>query len=73
MTIIHLRSTRGGTGTADRPMAGPFGPPVEVLFREAKRRERRRRAVALGVLLALGGLAFGLVATAGGPPPARPG
>ena len=54
-------------------MAEPSGPPVEVLFREAKRRERRRRAVALGVLLALAGLAFGLVAAAGGSPPPRPG
>ena len=54
-------------------MAGPSGSPVEVLFREAKRRERRRRAVALGVLLALGGLASGLVAAAGGSPPSRPG
>ncbi len=54
-------------------MAGPSGPAVEVLFREAKRRERRRRAVALGVLLALGGLASGLVFAAGGPPPPRPG
>jgi hypothetical protein len=53
-------------------MAEPVGSPVEVLFREARRRERRRRAVALGVLLALGGLASGLVLAAGGPPP-RPG
>jgi hypothetical protein len=44
-----------------------------VLFREARRRERRRRAVALGVLLTLGGLAFGLVFAAGGSPPPRPG
>ena len=73
MPIIHLRKTRAETSTADRPMAEPSGSPVEVLFREAKRRERRRRAVALGVLLALGGLASGLVAAAGGPPPARPG
>jgi hypothetical protein len=73
MTIIHLRKTRGETGTADRPMAGPSGPPVEVLFPEAKRRERRRRAVALGVLLALGGVAFGLVSAVGGSPPPRPG
>jgi hypothetical protein len=54
-------------------MAEPSGSPVEVLFREAKRRERRRRAVALGVLLALAGLAFGLVYAVGGPPPRRPG
>ena len=54
-------------------MAEPPGSPAEVLFREAKRRERRRRAAALGVLLALGGLAFGLLAAAGGSPPARPG
>ena len=54
-------------------MAEPSGSPVEVLFAEAKRRERRRRAIALGVLLALGGLAFGLIAAAGGPPPRRPG
>ena len=73
MTIIHLRRTRGGTSTPDRPVAEPSGSPAEVLFREAKRRERRRRAVALGVLLALGGLAFGLLAAAGGPPPPRPG
>ena len=73
MPIIHLRKTRAETSTADQPMAEPSGSPVEVLFREAKRRERRRRAVALGVLLALGGLASGLVAAAGGPPPARPG
>jgi hypothetical protein len=54
-------------------MAEPSSPPAEVLFREAKRRERRRRAVALGVLLAVGGLALGLVAAVGGPPPRRPG
>jgi hypothetical protein len=83
MPIIHLRGTRRGTDTADRPMAGADRPmagadrpmagapgtPVEVLFREAKRRERRRRAAALGVLLALGGLAYGLLAAAGGSPP----
>jgi hypothetical protein len=73
MPIIHPRRTRAGTSTADRPMAEPYGPAVEVLFREARRRERRRRTVALGVLLALGGLAFGLLAAAGGPPPPRPG
>jgi hypothetical protein len=73
MTIIRLRRTRAGTGIADRPVAEPSGPPSEVLFREAKRRERRRRAVALSVLLALAGLAFGLLAAAGGPPPPRPG
>jgi hypothetical protein len=73
MSLIHLRSTRGGTSTADRPMAGPPGSPVEVLFREAKRRERRRRAVVLGVLLALAGLASGLVFAVGGSPPGRPG
>ncbi len=54
-------------------MAGPPGSPVEVLFREAKRRERRRRAVVLGVLLALAGLASGLVFAVGGSPPSRPG
>jgi hypothetical protein len=73
MTIIHLRRTRGGTSTADRPTAEPSGSPTEVLFRAAKRRERRRRAAAFGVLLALGGLALGLVAAAGGPPPPRSG
>jgi hypothetical protein len=73
MTIIHLRRTRGGTSTADRPMTEPSGPAVEVLFREARRRERQRRAVALGVLLALGGLAFGLAAAVGGSPPRRTG
>ena len=73
MTIIHLRRTRAGTSTADRPMAEPSGPPAEVLFPEAKRRGRRRRAVALGVLLALGGLAFGLVSAVGGSPPPRSG
>ena len=73
MTIIHPRGTHGGTSTAGRPMAEPSGSPAEVLFREAKRRERRRRAVALGVFLALGGLASGLVAAFGGPPPPRSG
>jgi hypothetical protein len=73
MSIIHLRGTRGGTSAADRPTAEPSGPPAEVLFREAKRRERRRRALALGVLLALGGLASGLVFAVGGAPPGRPG
>ena len=73
MPIIHPRGIRAGPGTADRPVAEPSGPAVEVLFREARRRERRRRAVALGVLLALGGLAFGLLAAVGGPPPPRPG
>ena len=73
MPIIHLRSTRAGISTADQPTAEPSGPPAQVLFREAKRRERRRRAAVLGVLLALGGLAFGLLAAAGGSPPPRPG
>jgi hypothetical protein len=73
MKIIHLPGTGGGTSTADRLVAEPSGSPVEVLFREAKRRERRRRAVAAGVLLALGGLAFGLVYAAGGSPPRQPG
>jgi hypothetical protein len=61
MSIIHFRRTRDGTSS------------VEVLFREARRRARRRRAVALGVLLALGGLVVGLVFAAGGSPPRRPG
>lgn len=73
MRIIHLPGTGGGTSTADRPVAGPSGSPAEVLFREARRRGRRRRAAALGVLLALGGLAAGLVFAAGGQPPHRPG
>jgi hypothetical protein len=73
MPIMHLRRTPAGTSTADRPMAEPSDCPAEVLFREARRRERRRRAVALGVILALGGLAFGLVAAVGGSPPRRPG
>ena len=73
MRIIRLPGTGGATSTADRPAAGPSGPAVEVLFREARRRERRRRVVALGVLLALGGLAAGLVFAVGGPPPRPPG
>jgi hypothetical protein len=73
MRIIHLPGAGGGTSTADRPAAEPSGSPAEVLFREARRRARRRRAVALGVLLALGGLASGLVFAAGGPPPRGPG
>jgi len=72
MRTIHLPGT-GGTSAADRPMAGPSGSAVEVLFREARRRERRRHAVALGVLLALGGLASGLVFAVGGAPPGRSG
>jgi hypothetical protein len=73
MRIIHLPGTDGGTSTADSPTAEPSGAPAEVLFREARRRERRRRAAVLGVLLAVGGLAFGLVFAAGGSPPSRPG
>jgi len=69
MRVIHLPGTGGGTGTA----AGPSGSAVEVLFREARRRARRRRAVALGVLLAVGGLASGLVFAVGGSPPGRSG
>jgi hypothetical protein len=73
MRIIHLPGTGGGTSTVDRPMAEPSGSPAEVLFREARRRERRRRAAVLGVVLALGGLATGLVFAADGSPPGRPG
>jgi hypothetical protein len=73
MRTIHLPGTGGGTSTADRPAAEPSGSPAEVLFREARRRERRRRAVTLGVLLALGGLASGLVFAFGGSPPRGPG
>ena len=54
-------------------MAELSGRPVEVLFPEAKRRGRRRRAAAFGVLLALGGLGFGLVSAVGGSPPPRSG
>jgi hypothetical protein len=54
-------------------MAEPSGSPVEVLFPAARRRQRRRRAVALGVLLALSGLTFGLVFAVGGSPPGRSG
>jgi hypothetical protein len=74
MSIIHPPDADGGTSATGRPAAEPSGSPAEVLFREARRRERRRRAtVALGVLLGLGGLAFGLVFEVGGPPPHRPG
>jgi len=75
MSIIHLRRTRDGTGpgTAGRPVAEPPGPSEQVLFREAKRRERRRRATALGLLLALAGLVSGLVFASGGSPPPRSG
>ena len=73
MRNIHLPGSGSGTSTADRPTAEPSGSPAQVLFREARRRERRRRAVALGVLLALGGLASGLVFAVGGSPPRRPG
>jgi len=73
MSILHHRRTRDGTSPADRPMAEPSGPPEQVLFREAKRRARRRRAIALGVLLALAGLAFGLLSAVGGSPPRPPG
>jgi hypothetical protein len=52
-------------------MAEPSGSPEQVLFREAKRRERRRRAAVLGVLLALAGLVSGLVFAAGGSSPPR--
>jgi len=70
---IHLTGTGGGTSTAAPPVAEPSGSPAEVLFREARRRERRRRAGVCGVLLALGGLVLGLVFAVGGAPPHRPG
>jgi hypothetical protein len=54
-------------------MAEPAGSPAEVLFPAARRRARRRRAAALGVFLALGGLAFGLAFAVSGSPPHRPG
>jgi hypothetical protein len=49
------------------PGASP--PAIEVLFPEAKHLERRRRAIALAILLALGGLVTGLVAAFGTSPP----
>jgi hypothetical protein len=72
MPIIQLRRTHDGT-SAERPMAGPSGSAAEVAFPQKRRRARRRRAGALVVLLALAGLAFGLVLAAGGSPPHRPG
>jgi hypothetical protein len=72
MRVIHSPRTSDGKGTEDRPVAEPSGSPVEVLFPEARRRERRRRATAAGVILALGGLAVGLVFAVGGSPPRRP-
>jgi hypothetical protein len=73
MRIIHFPGSASGTSAADRPTAEPAHSPAEVLFRQAKRRERRRRAVALGALLALGGLTLGLVFAIGGSPPRQPG
>ncbi len=73
MSIIHLWRTRDGTPAADPPKAEPSGSAEQVLFREAKRRERRRRAIALGVILALAGLVSGLVFAAGGSSPPRSG
>jgi len=73
MSIMHLLRTHDGTGTADPPAAEPSGSGEQVLFREAKRRERRRRAAALGLILALAGLVSGLVFAAGGSPPPRSG
>lgn len=69
---IHPTGTGSGTGTANQPVAEPSGPPAEVLFREARRRERRRRATVLGVLVALAGVVLGLTLSAGGAPPHRP-
>jgi hypothetical protein len=73
MKTIHRPGARSGLSAADRPVAEPPGSPAEVLFREARRRQRRRRAAGLGVLLALGGLASGLLFAFGGSPPDRPG
>ncbi len=72
MKLIHLPGD-GETSSTDRPRAEPSGSPAEVLFREARRRERRRRAATASVLIALGGLALGLVFAFGGSPPRRPG
>jgi hypothetical protein len=49
-------------------MVGSPRSPVEVLFREARRRARRRRAIGLGLLLVVSGLVSGLVFALGGPP-----
>jgi hypothetical protein len=43
--------------------------PTEVLFPEAKQRERRRRLIVLATLVAIGGLIAGLIAAFGGSPP----
>jgi hypothetical protein len=53
-------------------VAAPSNEPTEVLFREAKRRERKRRLSVLAALLAAAGLGVGLVVTSGGAPPSRP-
>jgi hypothetical protein len=73
MGVNHPSGTVAGMVDADRPMAAPPSCAVEVLFREARRRARRRRAVGFAMVLALGGLALGLVFALGGPPPRRPG
>ena len=58
------------TVTTPRPISTLDGD-TEALFKEARRR-RRRRWVSLGCLLAVSGLVAVLFATSGGSPPKRP-
>jgi hypothetical protein len=76
MRVIHTPKVDGPAATSvgqrDGPVAVPTNEPTEVLFPEAKRRERKRRLIVLATLLAAAGLAFGLVIAFRGAPPSRP-
>ena len=69
MTVIHTpKADAVGAASAE------LNPDVEseateVLFPEAKHRERRRRLIVLTTLLAVAGLTAGLIAAFGGSPP----
>jgi hypothetical protein len=67
VTVVGERSNDGTTEHGENALA----PEIEVLFPEAKRRERNRRFMGLATVFVLGGLIAGLIVAFGGAPPSR--
>jgi hypothetical protein len=77
MTVIHTpEASEAAAAASSAPVVSrpeTEGQPIEVLFPEAKQRERRRRLTVVLLVLAAAGTAIGVTDSSGHPPPPRSG